>query len=110
MRLLTVLTLLVSFSANAQLVRYESKSASSKVIKISDSSLDQLINSKEPLCIKDGARIVSVNKAFDSMGLGYRDCSDSVNAKETAKMKGYTVNVIKFSSINAAKAKALGLI
>lgn len=107
----SLLVLIVMINvAHAELVKYESKSASTELIKLTDSSVDDLISEKNPACIKDGSNILKTNKKFKSMRLSYRDCASSDAAREKQNMKGYVVNVIKLEQINAAKAKSLGLI
>ncbi len=107
---ITLTFILGSFTAHAELVTYTSASASSKIVKLSDSSVDELVSEKSPACIKDGNTIKMVNRKFQSMRLKYGDCSNGDKAMERARMKGYTVNVIKLEQISDAKAKKLGLI
>jgi uncharacterized low-complexity protein len=110
MKLLIAALLLGSMTAHAEMVSYTSSSASTKNIKLTDSSVDSLVAEGKPACVKDGNRIVKTNRTFGKLGLKYGDCSNGEAAKERASMKGYTVNVIKLEQINASKAKSLGLI
>jgi hypothetical protein len=48
-----------------------------------------------PACIKDGSKLIGVNAAFKTAGLGYRDCSTSDAAKRKQRKAGYTVTVFK---------------
>jgi hypothetical protein len=109
-KILVLSVMILSINANAGLVNYVSASASSKLMKLTDSSVDDLVSEKNPACIKDGNSIKKTNETFRKMGLRYGDCSEGAKALERARMKGYTVNVIKLEQISDAKAKALGLI
>ena len=81
------------------------KSTSSNVVKIDDASLEKLWASNTPACLKDGSRLMGVNKAFRAKKLKYSDCSISDNAKEKQRMLGYEVAVIKFVELSDSMAK-----
>lgn len=109
-KIIMIAIAMVTLNAHAELVNYESASASSKIVKLTNESVDKLTSENQPACIKDGNRIVKTNRTFVKMGLKYGDCSNGDKARERARMKGYTVNVLKLESIKDEKAKALGLI
>lgn len=83
------------------------KSTGSSIVKLQDSAVESVWASTEPACLKDGSRIMGVNAAFKSKNLKYGDCSNSDAAKEKARMKGYTVTVIKFTELSDAMAKTV---
>jgi hypothetical protein len=103
---LCALIAVLSMNANAlELQAY--KSTSSSIVKISDASVNALWVSANPACLKDGSKILGVNKAFVSKRLGYRDCSASDTAKEKARMGNYTVTVVKFTELSDTMAKSI---
>lgn len=81
------------------------KSTSTGITKIADSALESLWVSATPACLKDGSRLMGVNKAFKAKGLKYSDCSASDNAKEKQRLLGYEVAVVRFTDLSEAKAK-----
>lgn len=81
------------------------KSTGSSIVKIADSALETLWASNTPACLKDGSRLMGVNKAFRAKNLKYGDCSASDNAKEKQKLLGYEVAVVKFVELSPSMAK-----
>ena len=81
------------------------KSTSSSITKISDSAVESLWASNTPACLKDGSKILGVNKAFTSKKLVYRDCSTSDDVKEKHKALGYEVAVVRLAELSQAKIK-----
>lgn len=81
------------------------KDTGSNNVTLSDKSVEDAWNTNAPACLKDGSKILGVNKVFKSMGLGYRDCSQGVAAKRKHKALGYSVTVIKLSELSDAKIK-----
>jgi hypothetical protein len=103
--LITAALLTLTHNACHALELYNYKDTSSKIVKLSAEQVNSLWSSAQPACIKDGAKLLGVNKSFKDARLGYRDCSSSDKAKEKQKMLGYTVNVISFTSLPADIAK-----
>ena len=102
--LLLVLVSVMSLNASAlELNAY--KSTTTNIVKIDDAAVEKVWAATQPACLKDGSKIIGVNKAFLSQKLGYRDCSSSDAAKEKARMMGYSVTVIKLVELSDAKAK-----
>lgn len=83
------------------------KSSSSKIVKLDDASVEKVWASATPTCLKDGSKILGVNKAFKTKKLGYRDCSSSESAIEKQRMLGYEVTVIKFTELSDNLAKKI---
>lgn len=94
----------VSFNASA-ITLHQYKSTSSKIAKKSDAEVNKIWESATPACIKDGSKLLGVNKAFIEKRLGYSDCSTSDNAKEKQNLLGYSVEVIKLTSLSPVMAK-----
>lgn len=106
MKNLLLVIALFSFASQAMALDLLShKSTSSNITKIADSALETLWASATPACLKDGSRLMGVNKAFRAKGLKYGDCSSSDNAKEKQKMLGYEVAVVRFIELTPAMAK-----
>ena len=51
--------------------------------------------SNKPACIKDGSKVLAVNKAFASANLGSRDCSSGAKTLAKHKKLGLKVWVIQ---------------
>lgn len=97
-KLLTIAALIACVNSHAfELQGY--KSTSGKTIRLTEATVNKLYASTEPLCVKDGGRIVTVNNAFKAKGLGFRDCSSSDAARITQAALGYKVNVIKLHEL-----------
>ena len=62
-------------------------------------TLNTLWKSSQPACIKDGAKLIGVNKAYMKNDLGYRDCSSSKSRKKVHKALGFSVVVIKLHEL-----------
>lgn len=96
-----------SFDANAiELYNYKS-SSSNKIVKMTENQVTKIWGSDTPACIKDGAKLLGVNKAFRAKGLGYRDCSSSEKAQEKQRMLGYKVEKIDFTSLPDSVAEGV---
>ena len=93
-----------SFNASA-ITLHQYKASSSKIVKKSDAEVNKIWESSTPACIKDGSKLLGVNKAFVEKRLGYSDCSTSDNAKEKQTLLGYNVEVIRLTSLSPAMAK-----
>lgn len=102
--LLTAMVLTLSLNVmSAELLAY--KDGTSNAITITDSSFETVFAANSPACLKDGSKILGVNKAFKSMGLGYRDCSNGVANLRKSKALGYKVTVIKLAELSDKKIK-----
>lgn len=100
------LVLAVVFSVNVSAIELQSyKSTGSKITKIGDSELETLWASNKAVCLKDGARMLGVNKAYKAANLGYRDCSESDSARIKAEALGQEVVVVKLAQLSKAKIK-----
>lgn len=105
--LITIALISTISSASAiEILSYKS-TASSKIAKMSEASLDKIWTSATPACIKDGAKLLGVNKAFKEKSLGYRDCSTSDKALEKQRMLGFSVVKIDFTSLPIKTAKQI---
>jgi len=101
----SVLLLLTLNASAIELLSY--KNTNTNVSKISEASLNTVWASTTPACIKDGSKLLGVNKAFKSKNLGYRDCSSSDKAREKQRMLGYKVVKINFTELPDSVAKTL---
>lgn len=81
------------------------KNTSTNITKISDSEVEKVWASETPACLKDGSKMLGVNKAFLAKRLKYADCSTSDKAREKQRMLGFEVVKIDFVSLSDAKAK-----
>lgn len=81
------------------------KDGSSNTVTLSDSSVEQVWASSTPACLKDGSKILGVNKEFKNKGLGYRDCSNGQAAIRKHKALGYNVTVIKLAELSDQKIR-----
>jgi hypothetical protein len=80
-----------------ELYNYKDSATTSKVI--SAETIETAFKSNTPACLKEGAKLLGVNKAFKDAGLGYRDCSNSASRKRIHKAQGFTVSVFKLSEL-----------
>jgi hypothetical protein len=102
--LFLVLALSIVSQAHAiSLLSY--KDTGSSIVKIQDAEIERVWASNTPACLKDGSRIMGVNKAFRAKKLKYADCSSSDNAKEKQRLLGYEVAVIRFTQLSEGMAK-----
>lgn len=81
------------------------KNTSTNVVKIARDQVESVWASETPACIKDGSKLLGVNKAFRSKGLKYADCSASDKAREKQRMLGYEVVKFDFTSLPDDLAK-----
>lgn len=103
---IAAITLLLTLNASAiELLSY--KNTNTNVSKISEAALSTVWESGTPACIKDGSKLLGVNKAFKAKNLGYRDCSSSDKAREKQRMLGYKVVKINFTELPDTVAKTL---
>jgi hypothetical protein len=96
-----VLSLLTVNVYAIELLAYKDGSTGSVILQ--DAAVDKAW-AAGPACLKDGSRIIGVNKLFKEKGLGYRDCS---NGKVVRKHKalGYSVAVLKLEELSDVKIK-----
>ena len=78
---------------------YNYKDGQTSIKSMSTSQVESIWSAAQPACIKDGAKLLGVNKAFKDNKLGYRDCSSSDNAKKKQELLGYKVTVIKLTEL-----------
>ena len=81
------------------------KNTSTNISKISDSEVNRVWSSNTPACLKDGSKLLGVNKAFIEKRLKYADCSTSEKAREKQRMLGFSVAKIDFTSLSDSMAK-----
>lgn len=83
------------------------KSTTSSIVTIADNEVDKIFSPgfSSPACLKDGSKIIGVNKAYTAKRLGYRDCSSSDAAKRKQAGLGYEVVVVKFEQLSPAMMK-----
>jgi len=62
---------------------------------ISKADVATLWASSVPACIKDGAKVLTVNAAFQKANLGYRDCSSGEKTLAKHRKLGIRVAVIQ---------------
>lgn len=94
---LTCLVVL-SFQANAiELLGY--KDTGSGVTVLSKESVNAVWNSDQPACLKEGGKILGVNKAYRAASLTYADCSTTEKRKRIHKAQGINVTVLKLSEL-----------
>lgn len=90
---------------STELLNYKDGQSSVKVI--SESELDKVWGSNSPACMKDGAKLIGVNKAFKAKGLGYRDCSNSATKQRIHKAQGFNVTVFKLGQLPESVIKKI---
>lgn len=103
--LLIASVLLASITSVSAMELNAYKDSSTGDVILSDSSVEAAWASTAPACLKDGSKILGVNKAFKSMTLGYRDCSNGKAALRKHKALGFKVTVIKLAELSDAKIK-----
>ena len=97
---------LFAVATNASAIELRAyKSTTSSVVTIDDASLEKLWASSQPACLKDGSKIMGVNKAFTDKRLGYRDCSKGIGATKKHNALGYSVAVVSVSELSDAMIK-----
>jgi hypothetical protein len=97
--LITIALLTVSMSSFAiELQAY--KDGTTSTVTLADASVESAFASNTPVCLKDGSKILGVNKEFKAKGLGYRDCSNGAAAVRKHKALGYKVTVIKLAELS----------
>lgn len=102
--IVTAIALSISLSSFAiELQAY--KDSSTNDVVLTDASVEKVWSTNEPACLKDGSKILGVNKTFKSLGLGYRDCSNGKAALRKHKALGYKVTVIKLAELSDSMIK-----
>lgn len=93
---LTCLVVL-SFQANAiELLGYKADNSGFVYTK---ATIDKLWSSDQPACLKEGGKILGVNKAYKNASLKYQDCSSTEKRKRIHKAQGISVTVVKLSEL-----------
>ena len=83
------------------------KASGSNISKIADSEVERVWKSETPACIKDGSRLLGVNKAYLAKHLKYADCSVTDKAREKQRMLGFSIVKIDFVSLSDSMAKTV---
>ena len=92
---------LVTLSMNVMALDLQAyKDGETNGVILNDSSVEQVFPSNTPVCLKDGSKILGVNKEFKKLALGYRDCSNGISATRKHKALGYKVTVIKLAELS----------
>lgn len=95
---IVLLATLVTLNTQAlELLNY--KNTSTGTTTYTRETLESVWSSQTPACIKDGAKIIGVNKAFKSMNLGFRDCSQSPNRQKIHKALGFKLAYFRLSEL-----------
>ena len=103
-KIFCALMVLVSMQVQAiELLAY--KDTAANTIRYPDAEVERIWSAAKPACLKDGAKLLGVNKAFKAARLGYRDCSTSANARIKQQAMGFEVAVIKLTELSDAKIK-----
>lgn len=80
-----------------ELLSYKDTATNTTVI--SKQAVESAWASSSPVCLKEGAKLIGVNKAFKAARLGYRDCSNSPKRARIHKAQGISVTVFKLSEL-----------
>lgn len=104
--LVAFVAMISSFPAQA-LELYNYKDGASSVKTVTKSQIESAWSSATPVCLKDGAKLIGVNKAFKDNALGYRDCSNSASRKRVHKAQGFQVTVFKLSELPIEMIKTI---
>lgn len=100
------MVLVLGFSFNAMAIELLShKNTSTGITKISDSEVEKVWASSTPACLKDGSKLMGVNKAYRAKGLKYSDCSSSDKAREKQRLLGFEVVKIDFVALSETMAR-----
>lgn len=73
--------------------------SSSNDLQYTESQLEKLYASEQPVCIKDGGKVLDANQAFRKRNLGYADCSSGKGAKARHEVMGINVRVVKIQQM-----------
>ncbi len=104
--LVAFISMITSFKAHS-LELYNYKDGASSVKTVTKAQINKAWAATTPTCLKDGAKLIGVNKAFKDNGLGYRDCSNSANRKRVHKAQGFQVVVFKLSELPLEMIKTI---
>lgn len=104
-KLIASLILSTSVVYGMDLLSY--KGTGTKLHSYNDTEIESLWSSSKAVCLKDGAKIIGVNRKFKEMRLGYRDCSNGEAAERKAKALGYEVIVVKLAELSDNKIKSV---
>jgi hypothetical protein len=78
---------------------------SAAVDKITAADLQKLEAGTDPVCVKDGGKVLAANKAFHAAGFKKSDCSNSAANLEKMKMRGFNLRVIKTAELPVEEFK-----
>lgn len=107
MRKILVLIAMV-MTLNAQAIELLSvKSSGSGLSVMTEKTVSAAWASASPVCLKDGSKLLGVNKAFKAAGLKSNDCSNSEAKKRIHKIRGFEVTVLRFSELPDSMIKEL---
>lgn len=83
------------------------KNTGSSVTVLSESAVNTTWNSNTPTCLKEGGRILGVNKAYKAKRLKYADCSTSDKRKRIHEAQGIEVVVFKLGELPMSMIKTI---
>ena len=95
----TLYAFLTIFNTASAIELLSYKDSNTGTTVISRSAVEGAWNSNTATCLKNGATLLGVNKAFKAAGFGYRDCSTSKAAKRIQKATGKKVVVFKLAEL-----------
>lgn len=104
--LVAFISMITSFKAHS-LELYNYKDGASSVKTVTQAQVEKAWSTATPTCLKDGAKLIGVNKAFKDNGLGYRDCSNSASRKRVHRAQGFQVTVFKLSELPLEMIKTI---
>ena len=104
LKLFITCLMVVSINSAMALELFSYKKGKSTVT-YTKAQIETMWASDTPACLKDGSRILGVNKAYQKAKLRYSDCSASENAQRKQELTGVSVNLIKLTQLPAEVAK-----
>lgn len=106
--LFTVAYMVFGFATNAQAIELLSyKDTDTGLTTYTKETVTKAWSANQPACIKNGAKLLGVNKAFRAARLGYRDCSKSAKRAKVHKALGIKVTVFGLSELPADMIKQI---
>lgn len=104
--LVAFISMITSFKAHS-LELYNYKDGASSVKTVTKGQIEKAWSANQPVCLKDGAKLIGVNSAYKNAGLGYRDCSNSKARKRVHTAQGFQVTVFKLSELPLEMIKTI---
>ncbi|MEE4245445.1 MAG: hypothetical protein V2I33_08545 [Kangiellaceae bacterium] len=92
-----VLGMMMEQASAIDLLSY--KDTNTGAVTIARASVETAWAANQPACLKEGAKLIGVNKAFKAANLGYRDCSNSPARKKIHSATGLKVTVFRLSDL-----------